>query len=56
MVNCGITIGRLQGGIIAVLLILVLGTVPAAALAAVKRNRTGRDAGGIPDRCDASSG
>jgi len=32
MVNCGIRIGRLQGGIIAVLLILVLGTVPAAAL------------------------
>nr|WP_303716367.1 NosD domain-containing protein [Methanoculleus marisnigri] len=42
MVNCGITIGRLQGGIIAVLLILVLGTVPAAALDAdLPSNATG---------------
>jgi parallel beta-helix repeat protein len=42
MVDSGIRTGRLQGGIIAVLLILVLGTVPAAALDAdLPSNATG---------------
>jgi len=42
MVDCGIRIGKLQGEIIAVLLILVLGTVPAAALDAdLPSNATG---------------